>query len=147
METEDLGGRIAEFDAVLHSGTPRTAAELDVILAELIELSSTIHAEMTGDEQASVAKVDELRHQFTAWYNDAAAREQTATRAELSLTELDVECAGYRRQWAIADEEDRAALETQIVDCLGRIEAKPGSADVAREIRMFLHGEAHVEGY
>jgi hypothetical protein len=75
-QDQDLGGRLAEFDALRHSHTGKTSAELDALLRELNDLASQTHTLLDGDQQASVAKIDELRHQFTAWYNAAVAHER-----------------------------------------------------------------------
>jgi hypothetical protein len=72
---EDLGARLAQIDAIYRSDEAKSASEIDVILAELNNLASQTRSELSGDEQSTVARVDELRRLYTDWYNEAAQSE------------------------------------------------------------------------
>src|SRR3954451_22702238 len=73
---QDLGGRLADLDAIANSGEARTPSEIAVILAELVSLRSKARSELSGDEQGSTAKLDQLLHRYNAWYNKAVERER-----------------------------------------------------------------------
>ena len=78
MQPEELGGRLAEIEAIYRAGEAKSYPEIDSILRELNGLASQTHSELSGDEQASVAKIDELRRLYTAWYNQAVEAGQVA---------------------------------------------------------------------
>jgi hypothetical protein len=71
MDPEELGGRLAELEAIYRAGEEKSYIEIDAILQELNDLSSITHSELSGDQQASVAKIADLRRLYTGWYNDA----------------------------------------------------------------------------
>lgn len=144
---EDLGARLAQIDAVYRAGDGKSAAEIDAILGELNSLASKTHSELSGDEQSTVARVDELRRLYTHWYNEAVKADQANLRAGETLTELETRFVSYRQQWVEADADTRLSLQTEIATTLGRVEAKPGSSELAKRMRTFLHNVAHVEGY
>jgi hypothetical protein len=80
MDPEELGGRLAELESIYRSGEAKSYMEIDAILQELTSLSPLTHAELSGDQQASVAKIADLRRLYTTWYNEAVEAQRTADR-------------------------------------------------------------------
>jgi hypothetical protein len=148
MEPETMGAKLHEFSERQRDGQALTASELEGLLEQLHGLASDVHGLPHGDQQASTAKIDELRKQYTDWY-DAAVEQERTSRPVQTLPALEDEYCGYREQWleAEADADRRSALEAEIIDCLARVDAKPDSDQVASRIRSFLTDEAGLEGF
>lgn len=146
MEPETMGAKLYEFAERQHDGQALTATELEKLLGELNALASDVHGLPDGDLQASTAKIDELRKQYTQWHAAAAEQERTSQRVQ-TLPALEEEYSDYREQWLEAQGDGRSALEARIIDCLARVEAQPEGQQVASRIRSFLTDEAGLEGF
>lgn len=141
MEPQTMGEKLHEFTERQHDGQALTATALDQLLADLHDLASEVHALPAGDRQASTAKIDELRKQYTQWYAAAVAQERTSQPVK-TLPALEDEYCEVRDLWLEAQGAERSSLETRIVDCLARVEAQPDSEQLASRIRTFLSREA-----
>ncbi|MET3805061.1 molybdopterin converting factor small subunit [Nakamurella sp. UYEF19] len=150
MEPITIGTRIHEFTQRQHDHVALTAAQLADLLVELNDLASDVRDLPAGDLQASTAKVDELRRQYTDWFNAAAKHENSPTEHE-TLPALEDEYCEIREEWLEAEPADRGALEAKIIDVLGRVEGKtdeqPSSDQLAARIRSFLIDEAGLSDF
>ena len=146
MEPEFMGSELAEFEARQHDGSVLSVDELSALLARLNELSSGVHDLPAGDMQASTAKIDELRRQYTQWL-DAAAEQARTGIPVTTVALLDKEYCEYRDRWPAADRREKDDLESKIIDCLARVEARPDGEQLAEQIRTFLRNDAGLPGF
>ena len=146
MEPETMGSEIAAFVARQHDGSVLTAEDLERLLRRLNDLSSQVHTLPAGDLQATTAKLDELRRQYSAWLDAASEQEATGTPV-ITIALLDQEYCGYRDQWSSADARQRGNLEAKIIDCLARVEARPDSDQLSAQVRTFLRNDAGLSTF
>lgn len=141
-----MGARIRAFENRQYDQVELTAAQLEVYLLQLNDLASEVRSLPAGDMQASAAKVDQLRRQYTDWYNAAVQNEEASALPVQSLPELDNEFYHLRQDW-IVDDADQPAIQARILDTLHRVEAKPEGDQLAAQIRTFLHDVVELPGY
>ncbi len=146
MQPETMGAKLHEFSVRQHDGQALTARELEKLLGQLNGLAADVHGLPDGDLQSTTAKIDELRKQYTEWFDAAVQQERTSVAVQ-TLPAIEDEYCDDREKWLEADAIGRSALEVRIIDCLARVEAKPDSEQLASRIRTFLTEEADLEGF
>lgn len=150
MEPTTIGTKLFEFTQRQHDHEALTSAQLEDFLVQLNDLASDVRHLPAADMRASTAKIDELRRQYTDWFNTAVKHENSPTEHE-TLPALEDQFCEYREEWLEADQDQRSALEGKIIDCLGRVEEKsdelPSSDQLAARIRTFLTDEAGLTDF
>ena len=73
MDTHEMDEQLRGFDVLLRNRSSKTAAELDVLLTQLNDLAPHVHDLDELEQHAMTAKIDELRRQYTNWFNRVAA--------------------------------------------------------------------------
>lgn len=79
MTPEDLNDQIYQIE---FGDLPESSVELDAVLQRLNALAPEVHHLPEGDMQAATAKIDELRRQYTEYYNVAVAGERSPESRE-----------------------------------------------------------------
>ena len=146
MQPEFMGSELAGFMARQHDGSALGVGELTALLGRLNDLASHVHELPAGDLQASTAKIDELRRQYTQWL-DSAVEQEGSQAPVTTIALLDQEYSTDRDEWAKSDDRERKNLEAKIIDCLARVEARPDGDQLSQHIRTFLRKDAGLPGF